>query len=137
MLEQEIWNEVSLLVREEDFYKPAHRQIYAAITDLNKGEQPADLVTVTNWLMEKKVLHRAGEAAYLAEIMEQTPSTANVLTYARIVKEKSFLRNLIQVTSDFVERAYQQDFADLESFTNEVEAGVFKLTESQESGGGY
>ena len=134
MLEQEVWDEISLLIKEDDFYKPAHRQIFAAICDLNKRNQAADLVTVTNWLMEKKTLPQVGDASYLAEIMDGTPSTANVANYAQIVREKSLLRRVIQTIDRFADRAYKTEFTDVEAFTNELEASVFKLAEEQDTG---
>lgn len=134
MLEQEVWDEVSLLIKEDDFYKPAHRQIYSVICELQKRNEAADLVTVTNRLMEKKLLQKVGDASYLAEIMEGTPSTANVANYAHIVGEKALLRRVIQTASQFVDRAYKNEFTDVETFTNELEASVFKLAEEQDTG---
>src|SRR5580704_11385799 len=96
MLEQEAWDEVSELLVEDDFYKPAHRKIFAAIRELYRREMPSDLVTVSNHLMERGELESLGGAACLAEMIDQTPSTANIVSYAKIVRDKSLLRKVIQ-----------------------------------------
>src|SRR3954466_7164547 len=91
MLDQEAWDEVSEHLIEDDFYKPSHRKIYAGIRELHRREMPSDLVTVLNLLMERGELETLGGATYLAEMIEQTPSTVNIGSYAKIVKEKSLL----------------------------------------------
>ncbi len=134
MLEQALWDELGTMVSAEDFYHPAHKQVFNAIRSLHYKNQAADLVTVTNWLMEKNQLESTGGAAYLAELMDQTPSTTNAAHYAQIVKDKALLRRLIGKMDSYSTKAYAQEFDDLESFVNEVEAGVFGLASSQNRG---
>jgi replicative DNA helicase len=135
MLEQEAWDEVSELLTDEDFYRPSHKKIYAAIRELRRREMPADLVTVSNLLMEKGELESIGGAAYLAEMSDQTPSTANIASYAKIVQEKSLLRKVIQSSQEFVDKAYTQEFENVDSFLDSLEARVFQLTESKTTNG--
>src|SRR5690606_2319688 len=135
MLEQEAWDEVSELLIEDDFYKPAHKKIFAAIRELHRREMPSDLVTVSNLLMEKGELESVGGAVYLAEMIDQTPSTANIGSYAKIVQEKSLLRKVIQAGQEFVEKAYNQDFENMDSFLDGIEARVFQLAENKSSVG--
>src|ERR1700712_3455935 len=106
MLEQEAFDEVSEILAEDDFYKPAHRKIYAAIRELHRREMPSDLVTCSNLLTEKGELESLGGPAYLAEMIDQTPSTANIATYAKIVQEKSLLRQVISSSQEFLDKAY-------------------------------
>lgn len=131
MLEQEAFDEVSELLSEDDFYKPAHKKIYAAIRELHKREMPSDLVTVSNILMEKGELDSLGGAAYLAEMMEQISSIVNISSYAKIVHEKSLLRKVIQSSQEFVEKAYTQDFDSMDAFLDGMEAKVFQLAENK------
>lgn len=129
MLEQEAWDQISDILTENDFYKPSHRIVFASIRELNRKGHPTDLVTVSNYLMQSAQLDVIGGPTYLAEMMDQTPSTVNIKNYAQIVREKSVLRKIISVGSDFVEKAYTQDFADLDSFLNEVESSIFHVAE--------
>jgi replicative DNA helicase len=133
MLEQDAWDHVSDILTENDFYKPSHRTIYMALRELNKRGQPTDLVTISNYLMQTAQLDMVGGPTYLAEMMDQTPSTVNIKSYAQIVREKSVLRRIIQTSHEFVEKAYSSDFSDLDSFLNHVESEVFKIAETSTS----
>lgn len=135
MLEQEAWDDVSESLVEDDFYKPAHRKIYNAIRELHKREMPSDLVTVSNLLMERGELESLGGAAYLAEMIDQTPSTANIASYAKIVHEKALLRKVIQSSQEFVDKAYSQEFENMDTFLDAMEAKVFQLAESKTTSG--
>lgn len=135
MLEQEAWDEVSELLVEDDFYKPAHRKIYAAVRELHKREMPSDLVTVSNLLMEKGELESLGGAAYLAEMIDLTPSTANISSYAKIVQEKSLLRKVIQSSQEFIDKAYSQEYENVDGFLDSMEARVFQLAENKATSG--
>ena len=83
------WDEVAELVREEDFYLRAHREIFLAIRSLHDGGHPVDIVTTSEWLKNKGTLEQAGGLAYLGELANRTPGTTNVTAYARIVDRKS------------------------------------------------
>lgn len=135
MLEQEAWDEVSEILVEDDFYKPSHKKIFAGIRELHRREMPSDLVTVSNLLMEKGELESLGGAAYLAEMIDMTPSTANITTYAKIVQEKSLLRKVIQASSEFTEKAYAQEFENISAFLDSMEARVFQLAEGKNTSG--
>jgi replicative DNA helicase len=76
-----------------------------------------------------------GGAAYLATVIDQTPSSANITSYAEIVKSKSTLRKVIEICSDAVEKAYDQTFDDLDKFLNETESQVFQIAEKSKSAG--
>lgn len=135
MLEQEAWDEVSELLIEEDFYKPAHRKVFAAIRELHRREMPSDLITVSNALLERGELDALGGPAFLAELIDQTPSTANIHTYAKIVQEKSLLRKVIAASQEFADKAYSQDFENVEAFLDTMESKVFQLAESKSTVG--
>ncbi|NJM09842.1 MAG: replicative DNA helicase, partial [Bdellovibrionaceae bacterium] len=95
----------------------------------------SDLVTVSNLLMEKEQLESLGGAAYLAEMIDQTPSTANISSYAKIVQEKSLLRKVIQSSQEFVDKAYSQEFENMDAFLDSMEARVFQLAENKNVSG--
>jgi len=135
MLEQDAFDEVSELLIEDDFYRPAHRKIYAAIRELHRREMPSDLVTVSNLLMEKGELESLGGPAYLAEMIELTPSTANIASYSKIVQEKSLLRKVIASSQEFLDKAYSAEFENMDAFLDSMEAKVFQLAESKTTNG--
>lgn len=135
MLESETWDVVADQVDESDFYKPAHQKIFAAIKDLQRRGQPTDLITVSNYLMEKNLLELVGGPAYLAQIIDQTPSTSNVASYAKIVSEKSLVRKMIQVTDKISDQGFRQDFEDVESYMDQAESAIFGVAEERSVSG--
>ena len=135
MLESEAWDEISDLIQAEDFYSPAHRKIYEAISSLGRKGQPSDLITVSNHLIAQNELESIGGPSYLAEILDATPSTVNILSYAKIVREKALLRRLIKSSQSFIEKAFSQDFEDLNSFLDHCESEIFSVAEQKSTGG--
>ena len=105
-------NDIIDLLSPEDFYKGAHAKIFTAITELAVKDEPADLVTVANRLNEKDELESVGGAAALAAIADAAPVAVNALSYARIIKGKSSLRQLISASSGIIEQCMkdQGDF---------------------------
>src|SRR4051812_21248034 len=97
MLDPNALGRVIDIISENDFYKAANRKIYQAVQGLTHRNQPVDLLTVTSSLRDSGELEVVGGAAYLATIIDQTPSAANITSYAEIVKEKATLRRLIEI----------------------------------------
>ncbi len=114
----------------EDFYKGAHKKIYTSIMELAIKDDPADLVTVANRLNEKDELESVGGAAYLAAISDAAPVAVNAIHYAKIIKEKSSLRQLITASSGIIERCMkdQGDFTDIMDY---AEASIFNISEKK------
>jgi replicative DNA helicase len=126
---------VSSIITEDDFYKIAHRKIYNTISELYTKSQPIDIITVSNALTEKNEIDAIGGPAYLAEVMNSTPSAANIESYAKIVHEKSLLRTLIQMSGEMVEKAYGESYESVEAFLDEVEGQIFNITEKKKTQG--
>lgn len=70
------------------FYQRTHREIFKVMREMNNSVQPIDLITITNRLEEMGTLKELGGFAYLAEINHGTPSAANILAYAKTIREK-------------------------------------------------
>ena len=81
-------------VRESDFRLDAHQRIWQAICSLWDDRRPADLVGVGKWLLRKGWADDAGGSAYLAELIEATPSGANAAYYAGVVRDNALCRRL-------------------------------------------
>lgn len=94
-------------LKPDDFYRNAHKLIYQAITDLITNNQPADMVTVFNKL--GKQADTAGGASYIAQLADLTPTAANCEHYAKIVKNKSLLRGVIEVSNKASYAAYGEE----------------------------
>jgi len=112
------------ILRPDDFYTTAHKEIFSAITELYTKEKPVDLVTLTNRLKEKGRLDKVGGATYLAEIIDTVPIAVNAQHYARIVYEKASLRRLIGKANDIIKCCFD-DTGDIEKVMDFVERVIF------------
>ena len=100
-------NEVVGLVRPDDFYLQTNREIYETIYEMFSYSQPIDPVTVLDKMRERGVFDEQNSPKYLMQLMEITPTAANVKQYAQIVRDKSLLRSLSTAASDIVDTVYE------------------------------
>ncbi len=114
----------------EDFYKGAHKKIFNVIIELANKQEPADLITVANGLKEKNQLESIGGAAYLATICDAAPIAVNAVHYARIIKGKSSLRELITASSAILEKCLE-DKGDFEEIVDFAETSIFNVSEKK------
>lgn len=135
MLDPESWDYVSDIVNADDFYRSRHQKIFSTLRELQQNGEPIDLITVSNVLSQKGELESVGGAQYLAEIIDQTPSAANIVSYARIIREKSVLRKLIHSSGKIIEKAFSQDYESFEGFLSEAEGEIFKIAENEATEG--
>ncbi|HEV8435314.1 MAG TPA: DnaB-like helicase N-terminal domain-containing protein, partial [Thermoanaerobaculia bacterium] len=116
------------LVDTEDFFKDAHRLIFAAIRALAEKSVEIDLLTVKNELAKRSQLEQAGGSAYVSSLTDVVPDIANVERYARIVKEKSTLRRLI-VMGNSVMRAALDAPNEPADVLNIAEKSLYEIAE--------
>ena len=115
LIKKEAIAEVSQLLRPEDFYRDAHKIIYEAMLTLFNRNEPADIVTVTNYLNNESKLDKVGGIAFVTALANVVPTAANVIYHANIVREKADLRHLINTATDIAGMAYEaaDDVADV------------------------
>jgi replicative DNA helicase len=120
------WDQVGDLIVADDFYRPDHRLIYAALAELIAAGKPADVVTASEQLERHGQLEAAGGLGYLGTLARDTPTAANVRAYAQIVRERSLLRRLISAAAarDLVDEAEQQVFAIAEQSTGRRDGAI-------------
>ena len=106
MLDQEAWDDVSVIVSPGDFYSKIHRTIFEAITSVVASGRNLDLIMLQETLEENGKLESVGGFVYLVEIMRIVPSAANILAYAKIVKERALTRAMIAIGNEIVESGY-------------------------------
>ena len=115
LIKKEAIAEVSQLLRPEDFYRDAHKIIYEAMLALFNRNEPADIVTVTNYLDKENKLDKVGGITFVTALANIVPTAANVNFHANIVREKADLRHLINTATDIAGMAYEatDDVADV------------------------
>ncbi|MEK7590116.1 MAG: replicative DNA helicase [Patescibacteria group bacterium] len=127
MIDKDAVVKVTDFLKPEDFYKPAHEKIYNAILELYGHHQPIDILSVTAKLKEDKQLKNIGGSAYLTKLMNSVPTASHVEHYARLVKEKKVLRDLIHASAEITEKAFAQE-EQLEDVVDEIEQKIFAIS---------
>ncbi len=134
-LDPEAWDQISDLIVANDFYKPAHQKIFLTILELQSKSMPVDLITISNLLQSKNELEIIGGTGTLLELVNKTISSAHVVSYANIVREKSLLRKMIHTSSDIIEKAYREDFENVDQFIDHSEESFYKIGEKSQTNG--
>lgn len=112
-----------------DFYDNHNVKIYEAIFELYKEDRPIDLITVKEKLEDKKQLDKIWGITYLTELTEIVPTTANVMEYAKIVKNKSILRKLWSSANKIMWLSFDEE-KDISELLEESEKSLFQVTQS-------
>ncbi|AJD49539.1 DNA helicase, DnaB type [Isoalcanivorax pacificus W11-5] len=136
MLNNDAWDQVSERVSEPDFYRKDHRLIFRVMAQLAEQDQPRDMVTVSEALEQLGQLENAGGAAYLSELTRNTPSAANISAYADIVRERSILRQLINISQRTADKAFRPEGATSAEILDSAESAIFEIAEQQKKGNG-
>ncbi len=130
MLDEHAWERIADKLGEEDFYRRDHRLIFRAIGDLASKNQPCDAVTLGEWFESSGLADEVGGVAYVIQLANATPSAANILAYAGIVREKSVLRQLIEAGTQIVGDGFQPEGRKSEEILAEAEQRVFHIAET-------
>ncbi|MDO5037847.1 MAG: replicative DNA helicase [Tissierellia bacterium] len=116
------------ILKREDFYYEAHRQIFDAIVSLYNRNESVDLITVSSLLEKKKKLQEVGGATYLASLTASVGAISSTEAYCNIVKEKATLRALIESGSEIVAEAYE-DSEEVDAIIERAEKRIFDITQ--------
>ncbi len=114
----------------DDFYQDRHKLIFEAMVALFEKNEPQDIITVSNQLKDSNSLEDAGDLAYLATLTSIVPVTANLLHYAKIIRQKAVLRNLIRVNTEIASRCYEEQ-GDIDTLVDEAEQSIFEIARSK------
>ena len=130
LLDNQGLNAVLEVITGRDFYSEAHRRIFEAMINLSERGEPVDLITLSSILKDRTQLDKAGGAAYLAGLVDNVPSAANIVHYAKIVKEKAILRGLINTATEILGKTYAPG-ADVDTVLDEAEQAIFEISEKK------
>ena len=130
LLENEALNRVLEVVNEGDFYRESHRQIFSAILNLYERNEPADLITLSETLKKRDALQEVGGIEYLNFLVNSVPTAANIAYYAKIIKEKSIVRKLINRATEIISQGYG-DSGDVDEFLDRSERLIFEISEDR------
>jgi replicative DNA helicase len=130
MLDNEAWDRIADVLNENDFYRREHRLIFRAVSALSQEGQPADVVTVGEWLENAGELDHAGGFAYLNTLAAQTPGAANILAYAGNVRDRAVLRALIRAASSIGTSAFQPEGRSAPEILDQAERTILDISEA-------
>ena len=129
MLEKDALTTVIDILKPDNFYKQANKEIYEAIVTLFNNSEPIDLLTVANQLKKDGKLELVGGAYYITQLTTRVNSAANIEFHARIVTERSIKRDLIRISSEIQKDAYE-DTTDAFQLLDHTAQEIFEVTES-------
>ena len=133
LLENDAINVVLELLRTGDFYRESHRKIFRAMIELADRSEPVDIITLSECLKNRGELEAVGGSAYLASLNDFVPTAANISYYARIVREKSILRHLINAATEVATKGYDGT-GNVEELLDSAERAIFDITEQRIKG---
>ena len=123
------------MLSQEDFYHQQYGLLFQAMVELYNAGQPVDLVTLQNKLRSMNVPSEVSSLEFIRDLLTAIPTSANVKSYAQIVKDKAVLRRLIKITEEIENQCYA-DTGELEDILADTERNVFGLLQNR-SGGDY
>ena len=132
LLSKDAIADVIEIIRERDFYRPAHELIYDAVLDLYSRGEPADAVTVSAELTKRGDIARAGGAPYLHTLISSVPTAANAGYYAKIVREHAIMRRLVEAGTKIVQLGYTSE-GEVDDLVDKAQAEVYAVTERRTS----
>jgi len=130
LIHNDAFNHAAELIDSRDFFRDAHRRIFDKMVTLSERNEAIDLVTLKEELRRSGELDEVGGPAYIASLADGVPRSANVEHYARIVKEKATLRNLIHSANRILADAYQAE-EDADLILDGAEKAIFEIAEDR------
>src|SRR6187402_2383075 len=118
------------VIESSDFYRDAHRRVFERMIALNERGQAIDFVTLKEELSRAGEIDEVGGPAYVASLVDGVPRATNVEYYARIVKEKATLRNLIYAANKILTNAYEAD-QESDLILDEAESSIFAVADDR------
>ena len=122
------------IIHAEDFYYDSHKAIFEGILRLYNKNEPADMITLSDFLKKNGQLEAVGGYTYLGRLTSGAGDVSNKEAYANIIKEKSTLRALIRAGSEIVEDSYRDD-DEVGAIIEKAEKSIFDITQDNQRGG--
>ncbi|MCP3680883.1 MAG: replicative DNA helicase [Gammaproteobacteria bacterium] len=130
------WDQIADRLTNEDFYHPPHRIIFTALNTLSDRDKPLDALTLTELLKDQHQLDKVGGESYIYELAKNTVSAANITAYADIIRERSILRQLVEVAAEVSSTVFDRKGRDASDILDEAERKVFSIAEQKSRGSG-
>jgi len=130
LIDPESMNKVVDILGASDFYRDAHGKIFELMLHLYDKNDAIDLITVSSLARDRGILDGIGGIAYLNTLVDLMPSAANVAHYAKMIREKSLVRTLINVATQIIEKGFDAE-TNIDSYIDEAERLIFQVAENK------
>ncbi len=132
IIKPEAFDSIGGMIKVEDFYLEEHKHIYSALLSMYTKSKIIDMVTLVNALVEQGDRDEAGGIQYIRLLADSVPAVANLMDYARIVKDKSTLRRLINVCEDISRDAYDEA-SEVRMIVDSAEQKIFDISHNNQT----
>ena len=129
LLDNNAWDRVGDLLKDNDFYRHEHRLVFAAMRELINASKPADVITVFERLQSIGKSEEIGGLAYLNSLAQYVPSASNIRRYAEIVRERGILRKLVTASDEIATNAFNTQGRPVDKILDEAEQKIFNIGE--------
>ena len=127
IIDSESWEKVSNLITPTDFYDAKNRDIFSEIYTLQINDQPIDILILEEALKSRDKLSKVGGIEYLKDLAKTVPTSAHIVKYAEIVREKSVMRKLIEASTRTIESIHDDATDDVRVILDKAEADIFSI----------
>ena len=127
--EGQAYDKIASIVTEQDFYHPDNKAVFVAIQKLSEDRKVTDLLTVSDWLDSSGTFSVAPAIQYISELVDNTAGTANIAEYAKIVRDKALLRDLITISNQIAQSAYKPENKSPSELVDQAEQRIFEIAE--------
>ncbi len=131
MTDEDVLMNILEILKPEDFYSEAHKEIFKVIHHLYHNDEPVDSLMVTEELKKRKSLEAVSGRTYIMSLADDVPTTANSIAYAKIVSEKAVLRRLIKAANKISDHSYQEKI-DPQEVLDRAEQEIFEIGQGRQ-----
>jgi len=131
MMNNSAWEKVEELLVEDDFYRRDHRLIFRSMTVLANSSLPLDAITVSEHIERQGHGTDTGGLDYLAELVKNTPSAANIVAYAEAVRERALIREMIAAANEIADAGFNPEGRESVELLDFAESSIFKIAEKR------
>lgn len=130
LLNPDVANELTLIIRPTDFYDDAHRKLYTTMSNMFDTGRKIDVTLLVNELKSSGDFELIGGAAFLAKLANAVPNAAHAIYYAEIVRSKATLRRLIDASTSILSDAYDESY-DAKELVSQAEQRIFQIQDDR------
>ncbi len=130
LLNPDVLNDLTMVIRPDDFYDDAHRKLYTHLQEMHNSGRKIDVTLLVSRLKDAGEFELTGGPAYLAKLANSVPNSAHAVYYAEIVREKATMRRLIEASTSILKDAYEESF-DAKELTSQAEQRIFQIQDDR------